>query len=222
MKCVTLLSLQWVATAATGDLNCHQTVMVSNATDDWLITQYINTTLSSGRSATEVEVDIRFTCTRNCLSNLDLFYYPTNTEQSGLDALRDNSFTRVGQVMNGSNPVTGITTSGFYLAIRAERNIFVTVNQISIILTVCGEGTVSLISFPEAYATATSVAGSCSANSVPSDSAALTGICRNNGVWDASSSCVCDAGYFLDNDACTGTDIHVACMCPVYIFIISE
>ena len=214
------LSLQWVATP-TGNSSCPQSVMVSSATDDWLITQYINSTLSSGTSATEVDVHIQFTCTGNCSSNLDLVYYPTNTEQSPseLTALRD-SFVRVNPVLNGRNRVTGFTTtSGFYLAIQATGNISVTINQISIILTVCGERTVNLISFPEAYAS--SVAGSCSANSMPSGSGAVNGTCGNDGMWTTSSSCVCNAGYFLDNDACTGTDIHIACRCSVYIFIIS-
>lgn len=181
--------------------------MVSNASDDWLITQYINTTLSSsGIPATDLVVDIRVTCTGDCLSNLDLLYYPSDTvvPQSDLIALRDNSFIRIGPVINGSNSVNGITRAGFHLAIRATGGISVTVNQISIITTVCREDTVNLINFSEAYTTAN---GSCSANSEPSGSGSLTGTCGNDGMWTASSSCVCSAGYFLDNSTCTGTDI---------------
>ena len=196
--------------------------MVNNASDDWLITQYINTTLSNGITAIDLDVDIQFTCTGNCSSNLDLFYHPTNIvlSQSELVALRDNSFTRTAPVINGSNPVSGITTPGFYLAIRAIGDISVTVNRISIITTVCGEETVNLINFPEAYARATSMNGSCSTNSEPSGSEPLTGTCGNDGMWTASSLCNCSAGYSLNNDACTGTDIiynvcvqYYTCLC---------
>ena len=195
----------------TGESRCPQRVMVSNAVDTRLITQYINTTLSSGRSASEVEVDIQFTCTGDCSTSLHLLYYPTNTEQN-LTALPSDSFTLIGPVVNGSNPVTGITAAGFYLSVQATGSISVIIHRISVIATFCGEQTVNLISFPEAYPTTTLEAGSCSiANSEPMGGGVLTGTCGNNGNWATSSSCVCSAGYFLDNGACTGTNIYVAC-----------
>ena len=196
-----------------GEGTCSQNVMVCNASDDWLITQYINTTLGIGLMASEVQVDIIFSCTGDCSSGLDLFYYPIDTEQSQsvVTTLPDNSFIRVGQVSNGSNTVTGITTAGFYLAVRATTTVCVTVHQISIILTVCGEDTVNLITFPEAYASTTyNMTDSCSANSEPSGSESLTGTCGDNGMWTTSSSCVCSPGHFLENDVCTG--IYSLCM----------
>ena len=187
----------------TGDTNCPQRVMVSNATNDWLITQYINTTLSSGESASDVEVNIQFTCTGSCSSNLALLYYPTNTPLE-FTALSINMFMSIGQAMNGTNPVTGINTSGFFLAIQAMGAIFVTVDQISIIPTICRAETINLINFPEAYPIATNRVGSCTADSEQS-SGSLTGSCGINGMWETSSSCVCIAGYFMQNDSCTGT-----------------
>ena len=169
----TLLSLQWMP-VITGDTNCQQRVMVSNATDDWLITQYINTTLSSGEFASDIEVNIQFTCAGNCSSNLALLYYPTNTPLE-FTALSINMFMSIGQAMNGTNPVTGISTSGFFLAIQAMGAISVTVDQISIIPTICRAETINLINFPEAYPTATNrVGGNCTADSEQS-SGPLTG-----------------------------------------------
>lgn len=164
-------------------------------------------------------VSIQFTCTENCSSNLDLLYYPTNTEL-GLPPL--NSFMLVGQAQNGNNQLTGISTSGFYLAIRAMGGITVTIDRISVTATVCREDTVNLISFPEAYPSSTAVDGSCSdVNSEQGpDSGGLTGMCSSNGIWITSSSCVCRAGHFLDNVACSGTDIRVACTCTVHTLII--
>ena len=205
----------------TGDTNCPQNVMVSNAINDWLITQYINTTLSSSESANDVEVNIQFTCTGNCSSNLALLYYPTNTPLE----FSINMFMSIGQAMNGINSVTGINTSGFFLAIQAMGAISVTVAQISIIPTICRAETINLINFPEAYPTATSRVGSCTAGSEQSGGSPI-GSCGSNGMWETSSSCVCIAGYFLQNDSCTGT--RHSCTCTrrikhvfiVYIFII--
>ena len=191
----------------TGDTNCPQRVMVSNATDDWLITQYINTMLSSGESASDVEVNIQFTCTGNCSSNLALLYYPTNSPT----APSINLFMSIGQAMNGTNPVTGINTSGFFLAIQATGAISATVNQISIIPTICRAETINLVRFLEAYPTATVSVGNCTAGSEQSGGP-LTGSCGINGMWETSSSCVCIAGYFLQNDSCTGTSHSCTCI----------
>jgi hypothetical protein len=184
--------------------------MVSNATDDWVITQYINTMLSSGESASEVEVNIQFTCTGDCSTSLTLLYHPTSTPSEFLGS--SNMFAPVDPVINGSNLLRGITTSGFFLAIRATGDISVTVNQISIVLTICREETVSLIRFPVAYSTAISIAGTCSADSELSNGSSLTGTCGSKGMWATSSSCICSAGYgyFLQNDSCTGTSIPVS------------
>jgi hypothetical protein len=197
--------------------------MVSNATDDWVITQYINTTLSSGESASEVGVNIQFTCTGDCSTSLTLLYHPTSTPSEFLGS--SNMFTPVDPVINGSNLLRGITTSGFFLAIQATGDISVTVNQISIILTICREETVNLTRFPVAYSTANLTAGTCSADSEPSmrsSESSLTGTCDSNGMWVTSSSCVCSAGYFLQDDLCTGTGIPVAYYIKSLLLVVDD
>ena len=185
--------------------------MISNASDDWLITQYINTTLDSGINASELVVDIQFTCMGNCSTYLDLLHYSVDSEQS---QPFNGPFVKIGPVSSGSNRVTGINTTGLYLALQATGTVSVTVNRISIILTVCEEETISLINFPLAYSSTSSVSGSCLANS--NSSGSPTGTCGASGTWTTSSSCVCDSGYFLDSGTCKGTYAVYTCTCSYF------
>ena len=186
-----------------GEGNCLQSVMVCNSTNDWLITQFINTTLDSGVRPSEVQVDIR--CTGGCPSSgLELWYNPTNTVTS-TPSDPQATFTTIGAVTDGTNTVTGLgNVAGFHLALRAL-TVCTTIEQISIISSVCSGTTVNLITFPESYAINSPITGQCIENSEQSGSGALTATCgSSDGTWTSTASCVCSSGYFLDNGVCSG------------------
>ena len=179
--------------------NCEQNVTICNSTNDWLITQYIDTTLN-GMTASELQVTI--SCSGGtCPSGLMLQQYLTNTEVNQ-QSIAVNSFSAVGEVVNGNNSLTGLTTSGFYLAIRAESGACVTIDQVSIIVSVCNEETINLVTYLASYSPSTQVSGECAANSQTSST--LSATCETTGSWTTSSSCQCNAGYFLDSGVCTG------------------
>lgn len=194
----------------TGEHGCFQTVMIDNATDgDWLITQYIDTTLSSGMSLNEVQVniDLRFsdTCMGTCL--LQLHIYETDVENNtgqGRTRLTDGRYRMSGNISNGINTVRSINASGFYLGIRASGGTSVTINQISIRHTICPENTINFVAYPVSYASASEVNGICLDNS-QSLSGMPTEMCGDDGTWSSSSSCVCSSGYEVENDVCTGS-----------------
>lgn len=184
--------------------------MFCNSSADWLITQYINTTLNNGMRANEVKVNID--CTNGCpTAGLNLWYYSTN------DAMLDRgtsertlNFTQIGSVVDGENRVSGLTSmDGFYLAIQASSSsVCVTIERIYIIPSVCSEMTTNLVTFPESYAVNSPVIGQCSNNSEKSGSETLYATCEINGEWSTTSSCVCSAGYFLDSGVCSGNYNH--------------
>ena len=187
-----------------GETDCPQFVMICNSSDDWLITQYINTTLNNGVRANEVQVNIR--CTNGCPpTGLKLWYYSTNNAMLDRGRVSESTFTQIGPVVDGNNRVPGLTSmDGFYLAFQASSSVCVTIERIYIILSVCSETTTNLVTFPESYAMNSSVTGQCSDNSEPSGSEPLTGTCEINGEWTTTSSCVCSAGFFLDSGVCSG------------------
>ena len=179
--------------------NCEQSVTICNSTNDWLITQYIDTTLNS-MTASELQVTI--SCSGGtCPSGLTLQQYSTNTEVNQQN-ISVGSFSAVGDVVNGNNGLTGLNTTGFYLAIRAESDDCVTIDRVSIIVSVCSEETINLVTYSASYTSSTSVRGECAANSQTSST--LSATCETTGSWTTSSSCQCSAGYFLDSGVCTG------------------
>lgn len=151
-------------------------------------------------TASAADVNIR--CSGGtCPTGLQLRIYSTSTELDPAGRLDD--FGSGTTVANGNNQVTGLTMSGFYLALQAEMNACVTINQISIVLTVCSEESIALVTFPESYASGDEVTGVCAANS-QQNAGSLSATCESSGSWSTSSSCVCSPGYFLDGNDCTG------------------
>ena len=193
-------SLQWT-TAPNGDANCAQTVTICNSTDDWLVTQYINTILDSGVRATQLPVEI--SCTGNC-SLLELWIYQTN--DANIDRTVVNltaTFTMVESV-SSTVMLNALAMDGFYLAVRAQSGACATINQLSITATVCSEETINLVTYPITYALSGPVIGSCLVDSEPSDGGALTATCGSDGQWTTSASCMCSPGHTLNNDVCVG------------------
>lgn len=187
-----------------GTTDCSQFAMICNSSDDWLVTQYINTTLNNGMKANVVEVNIR--CTNGCpAAGLNLWYYSTNDAMLDRGRVSESTFTQIGPVVDDINRVSGLTSmDGFYLAFQASSSVCVTIERIYIIPSVCSETRTNLVTFPESYSVNSPVIGQCSNNSQPSGSEALNGTCEINGEWTTTSSCVCSAGYFLDNGVCAG------------------
>ena len=173
---------------STGETGCLQHVMICNSSDDWSITEYFKTTLDSGMRANEVQVN----------AMLDRGRVP------------ESMFTQIGPVVDGNNGVSGLSMDGFYLAIQASSSVCVTIERIYIISSVCSETIINLIIFPESYAMNSPVNGQCSNNSERSGSEALNATCESNGEWTTTSSCMCSAGYFLDNGVCSGN--YIDCM----------
>ena len=201
--------------------------------ENWLITQHIRRELAGGRRLRKVTVQIDLTLngcdiTNQCRQTFDVYKWQTSTINS-TEARNTGNYENVGRV---TPPITTGDTSntefqdiildsenGFYLAVF-DLGTCIGIERILVLYYVCPEETSQLISRPEAieYESLPEedrfVDGECVENSSTERGGNPLLICGRMGQWQVVIPCLCDPGYELVQDQCSGT-----CTCTFILHV---
>ena len=196
--------------------------------ENWLITQHIRRELAGGLRLRKVTVQIDLTLngcdiSNRCRQTFDVYKWQTSTINS-TEARNTGNYENVGRV---TPPITTGDTlntefqdiildseNGFYLAI-VDFSTCIGIQRILVLYYVCPEETSQLISRPETIESIslseidTFVDGECVVNSSTERGGNPLLICGRMGQWQVVIPCLCDSGYELVLDQCSGTCTYI-------------
>ena len=213
---------QWIEQ---GGESCRTPVSVcgyiAGVQDNWLITQFINTTANGVRLP---QVRVRFEYQQTvcpvdfgCQRILAVHKYERSSVDPAAARLTTNyqfvnrltTRDTTGQITRNETQNINFTTdnSGFYLGIQDE-SACILINRLLVFYHVCPSETASLVVRPETIAPSigsgvlVEVTANCVANAQPKSGKTAKLICGERGVWFQSSStdCVCGDGYIVSED----------------------
>ena len=200
--------------------------------DRWLFTQYIGKSVPAS-VAHEVRVFVNITynfmeCPQrtNCNSDLEVFKYVTNSEDSQARA----NIEEYADDIQPDNKIQNTDTTasatanlhfdlirmerGFYLALHIRNHgTCAEISRLLVYLRVCPAVMAGLVRYPATHAPVSgsvSVLGLCTENARHSESSRPDSLrCSFEGQWfNDQTRCECNEGYFRDGDVCRGRFVH--------------
>ncbi len=223
--------MQWIQST---NLPCRQSVFACGydigPQENWLITQYINRTISDGTHLPQVRVLVEFeldSCPEGiiCERSFVLYKYETSVESDSL-ARSISKYQRTHGVFLGNDTRYNIKQNraielnfdtdkeGFYLAI-VDETLCIGVTRVIVLYHVCPGGVMDNVNQPETLAPhfehlnqPLAVSAQCVEAASPENGVSAMLNCNQGGAWTPvqGSGCRCNPGFIASEDgsSCTG------------------